>query len=470
MTAAANDESILISATDSRRSGVTGAAVVHSAPMKIGDAFDTSLREAEPGSAQAARRIAAIFVLDAAVDVLRTGIADPRVVAAARRALKKLDHVALLGALEAILNIVDGTEYVGRDWRSVLVERMLEYATLLRRVGHMPLAAEVFTFAARARDVRPDITLRALQGRGLMLRRLGEYSRSERAYGEMQTIADEIGDVEMALLAKLGLARVQLERGNTSEGERAVRDVIERSAAGRLPGVYGAAHVDLSFIAGTRGQYDAAIFHAKTALAHPIPDLDRDLAGINLAMGYRMYRQFHEATAFALTVAEEALGVEERVGAWLVLYELAMDQGIDTDGVRDRLEGQRMSPQKRAELYEADARNAWFEGDKLACRRELASGLALADSPARRLAEMVVRLDGAMRELATDAEPTIFRAPNCPTPPDSALALRRIGDEARKARTESDARDRLRAYATATGDPPAFLVQAFVDRIVAAGA
>lgn len=465
------DEKVLINACsdaahqNSSFANETGA--LPSAPMPIGDALIDALEAAAPDSVHPARIRTAIHVLSVASQVLKTDTFSQRTHAAARHGLAKLDHVTIKGLLTAILDAADGSEYIASDWRSATVERINDFALFLRNVGYFAPASEVYARAAQIRRVAPKVTMAALQGRGWTLRQLGDHFRAERAYQTMRAVAEDACDMIMALEADLGRAKVAIERGNLAEAEPLALDVMRRAKGIGLSRVTGLAHIDLACIAGIRMQYGEAVVHLDRARSENITRVDHDLCGINMAEGQRMLRRVADACASAHVVARTAEGLEERVGAWLILYHLAMDQGHDADAHRERLADIRMSAQKRAELYEANARDAWCSDDLLTARRELADGLAFAE--AHKLNEMIMHLDDGLKHLEHGKEPPRFLAPNHLPSPATAAAIRRIGYDARKAEAAWMREEELRANATGTGHPPRLLVETFVHRVVASG-
>lgn len=465
-----NDEKVLINAPHKDFSFADPNRALPSSPM-IGEAFLELLRTA-PTAALWHWRVAAQLALSVVDQALNTDGPDERLVRVARREIHNplLCHVTLRGHLQALVDIATGPR--GEHWRESVAKRLLKFAEFLRNIGHFEASGEVFRMVAETGDLQASVRIAAYQGMAWVARQLGLHPDADLIYIQMRTLAEEVGNTPMVFMAELGAARVMIERGGGSQAdrERTVREIIDRARRLGFDGVVARAHIDLSNIAGANGRFDEAIIHANVAREGPVPPIDYDLGGINMAMAYRMFGDFFEATAFAQGVVETAEGLEERLCAGVILYHLAMDQELDTTGVRQffEREGERMSAQVRAELYEAKARDAYLADDILTAQRELSNGITFAESHGRRLNQMIVQMDGALKDIEAKRFPASFVAPNGVAPVNTAPTLRHIGDAARKAEAVSHRNRHLRTDPATAGDPPRLLVETFV-RVVAAG-
>jgi hypothetical protein len=439
--------------------------VLPSAPM-IGEIFLDLLRTATTPDLWH-WRAAARLVLAVADQALNTDGPSDRLIRTARREVHNVTHLALRTHLNDVLDVTLGT--CREHWRETVAQRLIAYAGFVRSVGHFAGAGEIYGMVAETVDLPASVRIEAYQGRAWVFRQLGQHADADLIYVQMRTLAESVGNTPMVLMAELGMARVMIERGGLPEAERMVRAVIARAETLGFLGVVSRAYIDLACVAGKRKRHDEVIVHTDTAMAGPLPPIDRDLCGVNMAYAYRNIRRFACAASYARIVVTTAEGLEERLRAGLILYHLTMDQGLDATAPRafvDR-EGERMSAQLRAELYEAMARDAYLSDDLLTARHELTNGLAFSE--AHHLNEMIVELDASLQSIERGTMPARFVAPNCTVPAHSVSSLRRIEYNARKAETESDNLRRLRADPAAASDVPRLLVETFVSRVVAAG-
>lgn len=435
-------------------SSQTRDRVLASAPM-IGDALIHALETSEPGSVHVTRCTATMFVLDVAFSVLRVDTYDVRTHEAARTEMAKLEYLPLLSRLEGIINVADGSEYIRTDWRTVLVERIVGLGEFVRSVGHLRIATDIFAKAAQVRHVTPAVNMLALQGRGWTLRQLGDHFRSERVYRELHAVAEESSDMLMALDADLGLSTIMVERGALGDAEALTRAVLDRATRIGASKLTSRAHGNLACIAGIQERFDAAIVHADAAIRGPQSPIDYDICVANIAFAFRQLRRWRCAEWYAKRVVRDAEGIEQRTSGLITLCHLALDRRGDASPLRADIDTHRISSALRVDVYELDARVAWWADDKLTARRELEQGIAFAEGHKANRAAFL--FDEALQTIEAGKVPQLFYAPRHLPSVEHASAVRSI--EARSHGVEPILRHGIR-LATPADDDKAVLASA----------
>jgi tetratricopeptide (TPR) repeat protein len=108
-----------------------------------------------------------------------------------------------------------------------------------------------------------------------VLRKLNEFDTAELAYVAAGTLAAASGDQHSELLSRIGRARVVMSRGNLSEAERFLREVLEDAERLSDCDAEARAHQELAVALSTQGQPAEAIPHEWRAFQLYQDDLSR---------------------------------------------------------------------------------------------------------------------------------------------------------------------------------------------------
>lgn len=151
--------------------------------------------------------------------------------------------------------VLDAIAVGGIASAPTVAERLLAYAGSLEYDAKWSMAMAVCEFVVQHAGVASsdEAVSAAYVRQGRCLRALGQFSESRRAYSAGKRIAERLGDVRCMLLADIGCARVDVDEGNLTEADAALRIVIARAEHAQLKDVCSMAIHDRAVVAGTAG-------------------------------------------------------------------------------------------------------------------------------------------------------------------------------------------------------------------------
>ena len=134
-------------------------------------------------------------------------------------------HTEEIEQLEEIVSAAERTSYSGR--RDELATQLLTYAEWLEGELCLTESSDVLATALRltGNSLEP-IRVKGHLQLGRVLRHLGQYAASQRAYAAAGELAAEIGDTHSELLSQIGCSVVLQKTGNLPESERMLREVL----------------------------------------------------------------------------------------------------------------------------------------------------------------------------------------------------------------------------------------------------
>jgi tetratricopeptide (TPR) repeat protein len=230
---------------------------------------------------------------------------------------------------------------------------------LLERRGEYSLAADVYGTLAEYANSRRDqeAVPHAYVRMGACLRRLDRLADAATAYRLGRSIAERLGAFQATLHLDLGLAEIDLERGDYAAATAALDALIaEAAGAGRGPELtplLAAAYHDRGVAALHRGDPAAALHWLADALTEAKADLvHRQRIAIDVAKGLACIGLGDAARTVCAMLAEHATLRELRSMATITHLGLAgADRNeAEFDAVRARLDNAALSPRSRA-LY-----------------------------------------------------------------------------------------------------------------------
>jgi tetratricopeptide (TPR) repeat protein len=230
---------------------------------------------------------------------------------------------------------------------------------LLERRGEHSLAADVYGTLAEYANSRRDqeAVPHAYVRMGACLRQLDRLADAATAYRLGRSIAERLGAFQATLHLDLGLASIELERGEYATAALQLDALIAQAAgAGRGPGltpVLAAAYHDRGVVALHLGRPAAALRWLDDALAEARTDLvHRQRIATDVAKALAHIGLGDSARAICATLAEHGTLRDLRSLATITHLGLASTDrnAVEFDTVRARLDDQPLSTRCRA-LY-----------------------------------------------------------------------------------------------------------------------
>jgi tetratricopeptide (TPR) repeat protein len=202
--------------------------------------------------------------------------ADAWGVRAVREAIDAVDPGSSSKAILA--SIVGAMEESALVRVPLVAPRLLAYARALQFEGHWDLAADVYrTVIAHAHPIEEaDIVIAANMQLGVCLRTVAEWDQATEAFARAGCAATMSGDIVGVLRARIGEAKVAIERGNLPYAQSLLEDTTREADVNRLREVRSMALHDRADIAVRRGQYDLAVTIGYEALEGYTDPASRD--------------------------------------------------------------------------------------------------------------------------------------------------------------------------------------------------
>ncbi|MGH7720740.1 MAG: hypothetical protein ACREON_18075, partial [Gemmatimonadaceae bacterium] len=197
-----------------------------------------ALAETEESSAEWRTRSAGLLVLrlfDSWVSEGRSAVAaDAWAPRAVREAISAIPPGSPVRAL--LLSVLDAIEASTGTDIAIVAPRLMAYARALQFDSEWKLAADVYrTVIAHAHPVQEsDIAVAANLQLGLCLRMLAEWTGASAAYSTAGSLATVTGDMMSALRARIGEAKLAIDRGNLPQAELMLDQTIEEAGRREL--------------------------------------------------------------------------------------------------------------------------------------------------------------------------------------------------------------------------------------------
>jgi tetratricopeptide (TPR) repeat protein len=330
---------------------------------------------------------------------------DAWAVRGVRAAIEEMDQKAPVRALLA--GVVDAIEEAAVVDMSAVAPRLLAYGRALEYEARYALASDVYrAVIAHTHPVEEsDVATAAHLQLAACLRVSGNLGAAAEAYGVAGNIAQAADDIVGALRARIGDARIAIQRGNLPKAEQLLDQAISDAARPDLADVRSAALHERAGVAFFRGDYERSIQFAYEAMTTTTSARERD----------RMLNDL--ATAFVrlgvLTAARDAYLVltvtaQEQFTRWLATINLMEIAGrIGSEPLFERYRRE-LSDAALPPMLTVDYHLQAGEGYQRLGRTDLACGhleRALAVASDHHFNQIVFYIEDALQKVAQPLAP-----------------------------------------------------------------
>jgi len=310
------------------------------------DESDASWRAVSAG-------LAAMRLVDRWVAAGSTARLDSWSVSAVREAIAQVEITTPIRRI--LTSVVDVMVACTATDMHALSPRLMAYGQALEYEAKWSLAADVYSMiAAETRSAEDaDLVVAALLHGAFCIGTAGDWDAAGLNYDRASQVAIAAHDMAGAIRGRMGRAKVATARGNMPRAEAILDEAIAEARQLGIVEIEWRALADRAWVAGLRGQHDAAIRYSYDALNLSRSQRERDRILTNIATGFRYVGQ-HSVAADAYLVLD-ATAQEQfiRWNAELCLLELAAEGGreLQFDRYRRTLEAADLSPQLRAQYH-----------------------------------------------------------------------------------------------------------------------
>ncbi len=332
--------------------------------------------------------------------------------------------------IRALLNgIVDAMEDSAVSDMSAVAPRMLAYARALEYDARYVLAADVYrAVIAHTHPVEEsDIATTAHLQLGACLRTSGNLAAASDAYRLAGDIANTSDDLVGVLRARIGDAKIAIERGNLPRAEELLDATIADSTRHDLVDVRSMALHDRAGVAFFRGDYEQSVRFAYEAMNSTTSARERDRILNDLATAFMRLGVLTAARDAYLVLMVTAQEQWTRWIATMNLMDIAARDGSETLFERYRRE---LADAALPPFIAADYLVTASEGYQRLGRVELAYGhleRALTVASEHHFNQVIFYVEEALQRLGTP-KPTV--RPSVPEPSgqvqEIAGAIRRM--------------------------------------------
>jgi tetratricopeptide (TPR) repeat protein len=260
----------------------------------------------------------------------RVVTADAWGLRAVRAAIEEVDEGAPIRAL--LDSVVDAMSAgMGPDV-SAVAARLLAYGRALEYEARYALAADVYraVISHTHPTEESDVALTAHLQLAACLRLSGNLTAAAQAYGMAGDIAQASDDMVGVLRARLGDAKIAIERGNLPRAERLLDAAIADSARSGLEEVHSRALHDRAGVAFFRGDYEQSIRFAYEAMTVATNPRGRDRILNDVATAFMRLGVLSAARDAYLVLSVTAQEQWTRWIATMNLMEIAARDGAET--------------------------------------------------------------------------------------------------------------------------------------------
>ena len=243
-----------------------------------------------------------------------------------RAAREEVGGIVTTDPVRTILGgVLDGMGDTGEPSMTTIAPRLMAYGRALNHRARWKLAVDVYetilAHADAAQDM--DVLIDANMGMGYCQRMQGEFGPAMEAYAEAGRLARETGDMVKVLRARIGDAKIAIDRGNLPQAEAILAETIERAEQARLREVRALALHDRADVAHRRGEYERAVCLAYEALDDLQDPAQRDRVLADIAASFFELGMRGAARDAQLILAATAQAQYSRWVATLNLLEIA---------------------------------------------------------------------------------------------------------------------------------------------------
>ena len=244
---------------------------------------------------------------------------------------------------------------IRRTLQALESENLARIAVALRDLGRVYLSGaawsqgrDVYATGVEAARIaeRDEVLLECLFGEGHAIRMMRQFDEAAAHYARMHTVATRLGNTRYQLEARLGVAKLMIDRGDLkAAGGRLDRLIARAHQTGCIPIESKALH-DRARVAGEAGEYPSALRFAYAALQLCEEPRERDRILGDVAHALALVGEHDAARDGSLILAATAQEQDVRWMASIHLMELAALEGREQefDSYRDRLASEPLTP------------------------------------------------------------------------------------------------------------------------------
>jgi tetratricopeptide (TPR) repeat protein len=249
---------------------------------------------------------------------------------AVRAAIEEIPESAPVRALLA--SVVDAIEESAVPDMSAVAPRLLAYGRALEYDARFALASEVYrAVIAHTHPVEEsDIATAAYFQLALCLRTSGNRAAAADAYHVAGEIALASNDIVGVLRARIGDAKIAIERGNLPRAEQLLDQTIAESTQAGLQDIRSRALHDRAGVAFFRGDYEVSVKFAYDAMRTTTNAVERDRILNDLATAFMKLGVMSAAGDAYLVLSVTAQEQFLRWAATINLMEIASRTGAET--------------------------------------------------------------------------------------------------------------------------------------------
>jgi len=311
--------------------------------------FREQLQSSEWAERERVPRTAGLAILQAiAVRVDSKVAPDASDIDMARAVVDTLPQSATSRALGELLRVIDA------EPPSPAGPALMEYGETLEDDAAYELAADVYQLAAELgrREQGLCIAPAALNRVGTCLRSLARYAEAKKAYRGAIAVAQELSDPVAELLSYIGLAKLEVARGNRDTACQQLDNVIDVARVRDVPFALALGLHERGLLASQAGDLETALLtlteslgiqHHREAQARVLTDVGGVLQRLGLIDAAR--------EVFAC-VRVESTRLDLKWSATINLLDVAgvQSQWVEFDHLRRVLEASPLTPLRRCEF------------------------------------------------------------------------------------------------------------------------
>lgn len=274
---------------------------------------------------------------------------DQMMIASAKRLVAAIPQIDPARAI--LIRAVESLER--SKYLSVELGRELQrYGRSLDLEGRWSLASDVFQTISElfANPPFTELSIEASIALGATARTNGDWTTSDRAYAKAQHLADAIGNHQLSLTVRVGMAASYRLRGNLPAAEAELEEVLAGARAADLHEVEALALHDMASVAHARGDYLRAVHNGYASLELTTDRTARERILGNIAAAYAGLGMMGAARDGYSIVALTSPHQLVRWQATLNLVELAVEDGDERlfDELLGQIENAALDPQLAA--------------------------------------------------------------------------------------------------------------------------
>jgi tetratricopeptide (TPR) repeat protein len=261
---------------------------------------------------------------------------------------------------EVLLGVVNTMQTLREVDMQPVLPRLFAYAGILEKRGMLELAADAYESVIRHGDGEydGDVVIDSHMRLGFCRRLLGSLPEADEAYAQAGKIAKLRREPARVLHARIGIAKVALERGNLPEADQMLGDIAKQCAQSGFEKIQAMALHDQATVAMKRGDHVRAVCLAYESLERTSGASERERVLNDIAASFAMMGRFPEARTAFLIQEATASSREVRTVARINLMALAAREG-DLDAfksIRGQLAAVTLPPEMHVNFLIESAR------------------------------------------------------------------------------------------------------------------